>query len=532
MKAPKYAYIQDADGNFFKVVVTDGQLVSVYAPDPIIPHLVGCFVARYFKGSKSEGGYSTTAENMKSRVMFTFLLDDLMDVAVKNSDGTVKVVGFVGAVAKGGRDEYHNMEKRGSGITWVKGSRELVLLNDAGLNIKPRLTFEAQGQWANWIRWRVTVSAGPYGTVDSGSFEADYFNVSGALLPAKAGEEKVTVFDFIDSTDDPAMTGDGMLKYNQGYNVACSAEATNEEGTIRENLSFAAKERVLCPRDIIQTFPSEPESIDDINGAVDYDMYESDIALVKAFTPGPVSSARVKLYTAPSGSKPPEMQIPLPAGWYHSSYLDGDYIKAMEVDGTGMIIQAKEIRASSATNPVNIGLSILLGTDRTDSDCYALEYSLSVSDPAGRAYKVEITGASGSNSTTHYAMRMRTGPSESDTAYYAETNVWGESDVLAITLITADDDGEIAADNTHVIRGIGKERNQGSEWLLPLGRNPEPPASGDVNEVYTQAIDSYCKVYRWSGSSWERITNFALPTDESGVHFNCTINPVNTNHKI
>ena len=66
MKAPKYAYIQDADGNFFKVVVTDGQLVSVYAPDPIDPnpHLVGCFVARYFKGSESEGGYATTPERM------------------------------------------------------------------------------------------------------------------------------------------------------------------------------------------------------------------------------------------------------------------------------------------------------------------------------------------------------------------------------------------------------------------------------------------------------------------------------------
>lgn len=141
MKAPIYAYVVGEDNNFLKVVTRDSS--GVYRS----------FVARFLRGSRAEGGYSESPADMIDDIKALFRLDDLLLVRQKQSDGGMKVMGFVGMVRTDGPwAEYHNMDKRSAGVASGRDGRTYVCLNDAGLNILPHVVLEAVATWANWTR--------------------------------------------------------------------------------------------------------------------------------------------------------------------------------------------------------------------------------------------------------------------------------------------------------------------------------------------------------------------------------------------
>ena len=483
MKAPKYAYIQDAEGDFFKWVIEQGGQSFV------------SFVARYFQGERESGGYSTTAEDMKLRTMALFALDDIMDVAVRDSNGVSRVIGFIGFVAKGSLDGRHNMEKRSSGLITVKGGRELVMLNDAGLNVKPRISFEMLGEWANWVQWRVSYYGGMYGTVDEGGFTADYFGLSNAFEKTEMNEEKSLIMTFTDPSDNPALTAEGYKKYDAGINVSCSAWARNEEGESSAGRSFSAKERVMYPRGLARKYPNRPTAIDDTHSSADFDMYEEDYLWAKTITAtGNISGPYV--YAAPSGSRPPLLDTPLGEGWYYFGFGGSeDKLLAFQVDATGKIVASTEIDPATPSQPT-ISIAIQIGTDRQNRDCYAIEYTLTANQTAIDFYnKIRVTMEMPTAANSLYHGFQAYNP---DGTMYSPRASGGSAHSIVLST-----DGT----TLHVVRGLYKDSAGSTPWLDLLSGNPDGSIT-DVNELSTAVVEAYCTVEGMEdGSTWKEISN-------------------------
>lgn len=329
MKAPKYAYIMDADGNFFKVVVTDGQLVSVYAPDPIIPHLVGSFVARYFLGSESEGGYATSPERMKDGVMRIFHLDSITDVAIKNADGTVKVIGFVGWVDPNGAwAKYHNLDKRSSGYTSIRNTRTLIMLNDAGLNTKPVVTIDITSRYANYIMGTMTVKAGFYVPTAEGAYQRGTFNPETGTVPKLDARESWSMM-LNETSNSEVNTQTGLIEQYSGPVVGGARglyqlSSDSDEGQSQTGITITTLARIIVPRPTFDYSVTEPSSLSGIqhNGR-NIDMFESDALLMHSVQQGNQAAPTETPALFNGGGNPNLTTGNLaPTGWYHSSLFD------------------------------------------------------------------------------------------------------------------------------------------------------------------------------------------------------------------
>lgn len=271
MKAPKYAYIRDAEGDFFKAVIAhDGQLYP-------------SFVARYFQGAEADGGYSPTAELMKYNVLRIFHLDDIKDIGVRDPDnGTCRVIGFIGMVdINGPSAKYHNLDKRGSGCKIVRGTKTLMILNDAGLNTRPLVEISITSRYANYITGSIRVAAGFYVPCTGGSAQKGIYELNKVDIPRiKIRQSWSTIINESYATPVNSVTG-RVEQYSgpidQGTSVSLSVSADSDEGNNSSSFNFVTLRRILYPRPTCNFCSYEPSSLQDLeHEAVDIDMFESD----------------------------------------------------------------------------------------------------------------------------------------------------------------------------------------------------------------------------------------------------------------
>lgn len=490
MKAPVTAYVIK-DNNFYKTCLKKG------GTDYLL------YVARFLTS------YSSTPEEMAARIMDIFRLDKLYYHGEKQADGSVKPIGFIGAVRVGGANAEYHAQKRMSGVRSNGGDGSVYeILNDAGLNIKPRVSVEALGQWANWMRFRVYVYGGPYGTVDSGSYTSEYFGLSGSLETAKAGEEKMTVFDFTDPTDSPAMTGDGSLRYDEGYNVSLSAQATNEEGTTQASVSFVAKARVRNPRQYFLTSQDEPSYPSDLSGDVGADMYEDDWSAMAGLGEGTVSGAGIVMYQSPGGSTPPEMTSPLPAGWYFATVFEP---KCFHVASGGLIDRVKTLIPDT---PSRIGIYLYFCTDRDtqDSDypCWGLSYE-AVTDyewTSHDAIRITIRGSEASaTAPLKTGIALRTSQTAGEGAF--DSNLTADDTEIVLTLVKTGVT-DITKKNESVLRGIYRSESDMHADTSPTNSGKWLDASSRGSMQYSSVRESAVTVQwrRTIGKVWEDVGTF------------------------
>lgn len=343
MKAPKYAYIQDADGNFFKVVVTNYTNLSlVRANFPENPVDVGCFVARYFKGSESEGGYATTPERMKDGVMRTFFLNDITDVAVKNADGTVKVIGFVGWVDPNGTyAKYHNLDKRSSGYTTIRNTRTLIMLNDAGLNTKPVVTIDITSRYANYITGTMSVKAGFYVPATGGAYQRGTFNPETGTVPKLDARESWSMM-LNETSNSEVNTQTGLIEQYSGPVVGGARglyqlSSDSDEGQSQTGTTITTLARIIVPRPTFDYSATEPSSLPGIqHSGRNIDMFESDAILMHSVQQGNQATPTETPALFNGGGNPNLTTGNLaPTGWYHSSLFDtrsDDRVKVFYVE--------------------------------------------------------------------------------------------------------------------------------------------------------------------------------------------------------
>lgn len=329
MKAPKFAYVMDENGDFFMVnLQLDAQKTS-------------SVVARYFLGSESEGGYATTPARMKAGVMSIFRLDSIADVAIKLTD-SVKVVGFVGLVdINGPNARYHNLDKRSSGVKKVLGSRTLVLLNDAGLNTRPVITINFTSRYANYIMGTMTVKAGFYVPATGGSWQKGTFSpLTGTVPKLKIRESWSTMIS--ETSDTPVNVQTGLVEQYSGPVVGGKSgqyqmSSDSDEGISQVTTAITTLARILVPRPTFDYSATEPSSLPGIqhNGR-EIDMFESDALLMHSVQQGNQAAPTETPPLFNGGGNPNLATSNLaPTGWYHSSLFDkrsDDQVKVFYVE--------------------------------------------------------------------------------------------------------------------------------------------------------------------------------------------------------
>lgn len=205
MKAPATAYV--IIGNVFLKVLVKGSGYTYRS-----------LVAKYLTT------YSSSSSEMKERVKALFRLDDISDVRRKQSDGTLKTVGFIGWVREGGANaRYHNMSKRKAGEEADKSGATYIMLNDAGLNTLGSGTLsEVAFAFGNYWHLEVTASSTFYEGADAvarlTSSGQTHASVSKALSKNSSAVLKLT------------NTG-GMTFFEEASSASVVTEVTNDEGT-------------------------------------------------------------------------------------------------------------------------------------------------------------------------------------------------------------------------------------------------------------------------------------------------------------
>lgn len=342
MKAPKYAYIQDVNGDFFKVVITDGQLVSTYAPDPIITR-VGCFVARYFQGAEADGGYSPTAELMKYNVLRIFHLDDIKDIGVRDPDnGTCRVIGFIGMVdINGPSAKYHNLDKRGSGYKVVRSTKTLMMLNDAGLNTRPVVDISFSSLYANYIMGTMTVRAGFYVPTTGGTYQRGTFDIQTGTVPKLKARESWSMM-LNETSNSEVSTQTGLIgQYSGpvtgGKSGLYQLSSDSDEGQSQTGTTITTLARIIVPRPTFDYSTSEPSSLPDIqHDGREIDMFESDAMLMHSVQQGNQAAPTDTPALFNGGGSPSLTTGNLaPTGWYHSQLFDtrsSDQVKVFYVE--------------------------------------------------------------------------------------------------------------------------------------------------------------------------------------------------------
>ena len=435
-------------------------------------------------------GVHNTVANAKAK----FYLDYVYVVRKNGSD-----YGFIGLVKEGGTNiERHPAAYRGRSRIRMGGS-VYFLLNDAGLNLLPRIGISIVSRWANWAVVKVSVTAPTYNAVTAASVSISQLGQTYNIGAVSAGTTKEASYAFTNSTSSNSGS------YQPGMTYRPTVSATNDQGTETASSAFVSGARVLYPRGMLQFFStSNPTSLSQVSGNREYDIYETDYR--------DMIGIGINLYTPPGGSNPPTMTTPLAAGWYHSSAFDEAYeTYAFKVGSTGAVVDVKEISDGQTYTP-RIGIYVRVGTDRYDSNCYAIEYSISGSD-LNVLYKTYdtircvIKGSTGGNSSTHYAFAIQSAPS-GGTIYYPRTNVWGGSGVN-ITLVLKSKESTQGGSSYYTIRGIGKGSNNGSTWM---DLNAGKPSS--VTNLYSLTRSTYCTLQARVKSSgqWVNFTTGATIT--------------------
>ena len=258
--------------------------------------------------------------------------------------------------------------------------------------------------------------------------------------------------------------------------------------------SFVAKARVMYPRGIARKYSGKPSRIDDEYTSVDFDMYEDGYLQAKAITStGNISGPYV--YAAPRGSTPPALTTPLDAAWYYLGFGGGGTkLLAFQVDSTGKIVASTEIQPA-ALPQYALTISIQIGTDRTDTDCYAIEYSIvATPDAIDLCNKIRVTiNTPETNNSLNYGFQAY----NPDNTMYAPRASSGS----ARSIVMSTD-----ADTTVVVRGIRRSSAAGGTWLDLLQGNPDGYVT-DVNELRTAIVEAYCTIEDMgNGSSWGQIS--------------------------
>ena len=448
MKAPIYAYVVGEDNNFLKVVTRDSS--GVYRS----------FVARFLRGSRAEGGYSESSADMIDDIKALFRLDDLLLVRQKQSDGGMKVMGFVGMVRTDGPwAEYHNMNKRSAGVASGRDGRTYVYLNDAGLNILPHVVLEAVATWANWTRIKVSTYGGFYDGVKTGTFSSDVMGLTGTLPSSLPDTEKVTYFDFQDPTPESVEVdsgGDVVIpdfgSHGPGQNYTAQASATNDEGTCPvRSISFVSGARVKNPRVYFMYSEDEPVYVSDLSGDVGADFYEEEWMLMCAFTAGTVSGAGVRMFAQPGGGAPPTLTSYVPAGWYFNTMFEP---LCFHVNSSGIVDEARTLLRET---PPTVSVSLRIGGDRTastDHPRYALIWEASTNYEWVSRDAIRIT-IKGSASASPASLRTGIGlHATQDGSYVDFDSNLTASDTETVLVLTKSGVTDVSAVTSRVLRGI------------------------------------------------------------------------------
>lgn len=219
MKAPATAYV--IKGNVFLKVLVKGS-----------GHTYRSLVARYLTT------YSSSAAQMKDRVKALFRLDDISDVIEKQPDGTMKTVGFIGWVRKGGANaRYHNMSKRKAGEEAGKDGATYIMLNDAGLN-----------RYGSGTLSRVAFAFGNYWHLEVTASSTFYEGAEAVtkLMSSLSGQIHTNVAKTLGKNSSAVLklinTG-GMTFFEQASSASVVTAVTNDEGTYNNTAGV----RVLAP---------------------------------------------------------------------------------------------------------------------------------------------------------------------------------------------------------------------------------------------------------------------------------------------
>lgn len=188
---------------------------------------IDTYVAKYLSGVRNDGGYSTSANTMKSSVRNIFKLDLLLDL---RENGAVK--GFVGGVKQGGSNEkFHNLTRRDSGSRLRHTDGNIYrMLNDAGLNTLGsgimKLGYTLSGQsicYRNDTPCYFKVNAPFY---DSASYTIDR-GYNNSTWPDRLAE------GLVPSRGMFADTVNGATNTSMGSGLYFRLRITSEEGTIQ-----------------------------------------------------------------------------------------------------------------------------------------------------------------------------------------------------------------------------------------------------------------------------------------------------------
>lgn len=355
MKAPVTAYVIK-DNNFYKTCLRKG------GTDCLL------YVARFLTS------YSSAAEEMASRIMDIFRLDKLYYHGEKQADGSVKPIGFIGAVRFGGANAKYHAQKRMSGVRSNGGDGSVYeILNDAGLNTLPYIVISGvMSSFANCIHLTVRVESAfyeqtvvaPWEIRDTG--DNVLTQVAGTTVP-KAESVTLDLF-YEDSTlnmDNPSIdSGQSVIIYVKGGN--------NEGDTVLRTALTTQPRVVWLPGRLAWRYSQqEPFYLYEMQEAqqVRADLWESHLerfATVDSLV-GTVPLTPPVLYSGLYEDWPTMSEDhPRAEGWYFSPDLpeltSEDYnLRAWYADGMGRISRYKVL--STATTQIYIGAELMQDTD-------------------------------------------------------------------------------------------------------------------------------------------------------------------------
>ena len=494
MAAPSTAYAIK-DGNFVKAVIRNGST----------PYYV--YVAKFLSGAQSDGGYSTASATMRSNIKSLFRLDELVDVREKQEDGSVKVVGFIGCVKHGSVNASFHASKRVSGArVRDDDGDEYDVLNDAGLNRLPQVSYSVRSRYANYIEVDVSAASAFYSTTQTVQAQLTY-NSGNSTGTSGLLQRKTWSGSLIEHMASPASTTQGGKPdaysgpIEAGKTGSVSVSATNEEGTATGSGSFTALDRIRVPRLTLNYAVSEPTYTDQLeNTAKDIDFFEDEFREMWDLPQGggAVSASQVYAYEAP---RTPSLVIAnyAPTGWYsHPIFNTSSLKKAFRVVN-GQVQYWKEVEERPMPT-LTIYVTMTEGphdAGRKAPWSINLLAKISVPSSAGDAWSFEdgvtqvrvefAAAATGANyqcaGIRLYVKDANGNPTYTDTWL---TNLTGTK--MRAVLTISEGTGSTLSSSMSTIGGVYMSQedmaSEGGDWYLDAGNN-------DLCEIYSGAVSCY-----------------------------------------
>lgn len=494
MAAPSTAYAIK-DGNFVKAVIRNGST----------PYYI--YVAKFLSGAQSDGGYSTASATMRSNIKSLFRLDELVDVREKQEDGSMKVIGFVGCVKHGSVNASYHASKRVSGArVRDDDGNEYDVLNDAGLNRLPQVSYSVKSRYANYIEIDVSAASAFYSTTQTVQAQLTYDSgsttgTSGLL------QRKTWSGSLIEHMASPSSTTQGGKPdmysgpITAGKTGSVSVSATNEEGTASGSGSFTALDRIRVPRLTLNYASSEPTYVDQLeNTAKDIDFFEDEFRAMWDLPEGggSASASQVYAYEAP---RVPSLVIAnyAPTGWYSHPVFNTSTLKKAFRVVSGQVQYWKEVTERPMPT-LTIYVTMTEGphdAGRAAPWSINLLAKISVPSSAGDAWtfedgvtqvRVEFAAASSGSNYERAGIRLYTKDAAghpSSTAVW-ETNLTGMKMRAALTI--SEGTGSTLSSSMSTIGGVYMSQedmaSEGGDWYMDVGSN-------SLCEVYPGAVNCY-----------------------------------------